>query len=141
MIVWGVVLEEAFEGQSLPIEVLSVASNQLGHVFVQPQSLRQRQCFDGSLDLLYRAHVLADWTISLSILSYYLGRSAGSQLVLVFCATRSDGLAGGLLQDLDAAASADAGRAGLHHASQVGQGADATRCFHSELLLAHDPAH
>src|ERR1035441_1239261 len=44
---------------------------------------------------------------------------------LVFCASRTDGLAGGFLQDLDAAAGADAGRAGLHHAPQVGQGTDA----------------
>src|SRR5664279_4108667 len=60
---------------------------------------------------------------------------------LVFCAPRTHGLAGGLLQDLDAAAGADAGRAGLHHTTQVGQGTDATRSLHLELLLAHDSAH
>src|ERR1017187_9608501 len=34
---------------------------------------------------------------------------------LVFCILCTYGLAGGLLQDLDAAAGADAGRASLHH--------------------------
>src|ERR1035437_8710228 len=60
---------------------------------------------------------------------------------LVFCVPCTGGLAGGLLQDLDAAAGADAGRASLHHTTQVGQGTDATRSLHLELLLAHDSAH
>src|ERR1019366_6580993 len=49
---------------------------------------------------------------------------------LVFCAPRSDGLASGFLENLDVAAGADAGRAGLHHPAQVSQRADATGCFH-----------
>src|ERR1035437_732955 len=60
---------------------------------------------------------------------------------LVFCASRTDSLAGGFLQDLDAAAGADARRAGLHHPSQVNQGSDAARCFHPEPLFPHDTAH
>src|ERR1035441_1822753 len=37
---------------------------------------------------------------------------------LVFCAPRTDRLAGGFLENLDAAAGADAGRAGLHRSEE-----------------------
>src|ERR1035437_1408421 len=46
-------------------------------------------------------------------------------LCLVFGCPSGDSLAGGFLENLDAAAGADAGCAGLDHAAQVGQGADA----------------
>jgi len=51
-----IVLGKTFKGQPLPIEVFSVATDQLRHVLVKPESVRQRQGLDCLFDFMQRFH-------------------------------------------------------------------------------------